>query len=68
MLTGPYLPEGFQGIRPMAESSHGVLLFGGDDGLDGTNKIFELQAGGNWTILNITLEEERMYHTAIPIQ
>ena len=52
----------------MAESSHGVLLFGGDDGFGGTNEILELQAVGNWTILNITLEEERMYHTAIPIQ
>ena len=48
----------------------GVLLFGGISTLSDhiSNEILELRAWANWTILNVTLQEQRSSHTAIPIQ
>ena len=60
----------------MAESpdGRGVLLFGGCSGNVGMlcnveNRILELRAESNsWNILNITLENARMFHVVIPLQ
>ena len=54
----------------MAESpdGRGVLLFGGC-GEGGGDRILELRAGANsWNILDITLQNRRIYPVAIPLQ
>ena len=49
----------------------GVLLFGGKNGDNGENeerRILEFRAGSDsWNILDITLQNERKYHTVIPL-
>ena len=55
----------------MAESpdARGVLLFGGSSTEnDSEKRILELRAGSDsWNILDVTLENARIWHVVIPL-